>query len=131
MATIKTPVEKFSGIVAGVHFADGVGETDDDNAIAYFERQGYGVDRPAEKPDEQTPADSLSKLTVTKLKKYAEDKGIDLGEASSKAEILVAIEKAASPAGLQKDADVAEATAVEAWLKAEKEHNDSVGGLSE
>lgn len=131
MATITTPVEKFSGIVAGVHFADGKAETDDESAIQYFERQGYGVNRPAEKPDEQTPADSLSKLTGPKLKKYAEDKGIDIGGATSKADILAAIEKAASPAGLQEGADLPDATALEAWLQAEKEHNDSVGGLSE
>ncbi|MFF1875744.1 hypothetical protein, partial [Kitasatospora herbaricolor] len=41
--TIKAPVETFSGLVAGVHFVDGKGSTDDENAIAYFERQGYTV----------------------------------------------------------------------------------------
>lgn len=131
MATITTPVEKFSGIVAGVHFADGKAETDDESAIQYFERQGYGVNRPAEKPDEQTPAGNLSDLSVPKLRDYAKDKGIDLGEASRKADILAAIEKAASPAGLQEGADLPDATALEEWLQAEKEHNDSVGGLSE
>lgn len=128
MATIKTPVKDFSGIVAGVHFADGKGETDDENAIAYFERQGYGVDRPAEEPDEKSPADSLEDLSVSKLREYAKDKGIDLGDATKKADILVAIEKAASPAGLQEGADVAAAQAIEQEAKTA---DSAVGGLSE
>lgn len=41
---IQTPVEGFTGEVAGVSFADGFGETEDENAIAYFIRQGFGLD---------------------------------------------------------------------------------------
>ena len=44
MAKVTTPVPGFSGRVAGVSFEDGVGETDDEAALAYFDRQGYGVD---------------------------------------------------------------------------------------
>lgn len=40
---VTTPVEGFTGTVAGVSFADGVGETDDANALNYFRRHGYGV----------------------------------------------------------------------------------------
>ncbi len=47
--TIKAPNSVFSGHVAGVRFEDGVGHTDDENAIAYFERQGYGVSGEAAK----------------------------------------------------------------------------------
>lgn len=43
---VTTPVEGFSGIVAGVEFADGVGETDDVGALAYFRRHGYEVEAP-------------------------------------------------------------------------------------
>ena len=41
---IQTPVEGFTGEVVGVHFVDGFGETEDENAIAYFTRQGFGLD---------------------------------------------------------------------------------------
>lgn len=41
---IQTPVEGFTGEVVGVSFVDGFGETDDENAIAYFIRQGFGLD---------------------------------------------------------------------------------------
>lgn len=41
---IQTPVKGFTGEVVGVSFIDGFGETEDENAIAYFIRQGFGLD---------------------------------------------------------------------------------------
>ena len=41
---IQTPVSGFTGEVVGVNFVDGFGETEDENAIAYFTRQGFGLD---------------------------------------------------------------------------------------
>lgn len=41
---IQTPVAGFTGEVVGVAFVDGFGETEDENAIAYFIRQGFGLD---------------------------------------------------------------------------------------
>ncbi|MBJ7481555.1 Rho termination factor N-terminal domain-containing protein [Rhodococcus sp. (in: high G+C Gram-positive bacteria)] len=132
MTDVTTPVEGFDGVVIGVQFKDGKGETDNAGALAYFRRHGYGVagSDPVE-PEGHSPADSLNDLSVPKLREYAKDKGIDLGDASKKADILAAIEKAASPAGLQEDADPAAAAQLEEWLEAEKRHNDAVGGLSE
>lgn len=51
MATIHTPVKGFVGVVAGVSFAAGVGESSDSSALAYFERQGYTVTVEGELPD--------------------------------------------------------------------------------
>ena len=45
MAKITTPVKGFTGTVVGVVFVDGVGETDDQSAITYFTRHGYGVEK--------------------------------------------------------------------------------------
>lgn len=42
--TITSPVTDFSGVVAGVRFAGGTAETDDENAVAYFLRKGYTVE---------------------------------------------------------------------------------------
>ena len=52
MAKFKTPVEGFNGVVAGVSFSDGVGETDDEHAIVYFIRHGYktGTKEPGTAP---------------------------------------------------------------------------------
>jgi len=48
---VTTPVPGFSGEVAGVLFADGVGESSDPRAIAYFARHGYGLgDAPVVEP---------------------------------------------------------------------------------
>lgn len=44
MSRVKTPVEGFSGVVAGVEFTDGAGETDNANALSYFRRHGYTVE---------------------------------------------------------------------------------------
>lgn len=44
MAKVKTPVEGYSGTVAGVEFKDGAGETDNAGALAYFARHGYEID---------------------------------------------------------------------------------------
>ncbi|GAA1029756.1 MULTISPECIES: hypothetical protein [Amycolatopsis] len=45
--TIETPVDGYTGHVAGVDFLEGRGETSDENAVAYFQRHGYTV-TPAE-----------------------------------------------------------------------------------
>lgn len=59
MAKITAPAKDFTGTVVGVDFKDGVGETSNEGAIAYFERQGYTVE--LEVPDvvvepDETPA---------------------------------------------------------------------------
>ncbi len=41
---VHTPVEGFNGIVVGVSFHDGVGETDDAAALGYFQSAGYRID---------------------------------------------------------------------------------------
>lgn len=43
---VTAPAVGFSGVVANVEFVDGVGETDDPNALSYFRRHGYEVDVP-------------------------------------------------------------------------------------
>ncbi len=111
---VTTPVEGFTGTVAGVQFTDGKGETDSESALAYFRRHGYGVGTseakdPAGNPD---PADNLADLTVAQLRKYAKDKGIDLGDAEKKADILAAVERAVSPPNVD-DTDYEAATATE------------------
>ncbi|WP_048343929.1 Ish1 domain-containing protein, partial [Cellulomonas sp. A375-1] len=91
---IHTPVKGFTGTVAGVTFADGTGETDDEGAIAYFERHGYTIDdEPPAFPDGE-PTDAWK---VAQLKAYAAAHGIDLGSASNKDEIVKGITDAKAP----------------------------------
>ena len=65
---IQTPVEGFTGEVVGVHFVDGFGETEDENAIAYFIRQGFGLDgsapegaEPEAEPEAEAEAEAKAK----------------------------------------------------------------------
>ncbi|HEY9409332.1 MAG TPA: hypothetical protein VIQ30_22635 [Pseudonocardia sp.] len=92
MARITTPVAKFTGHVAGVDFVDGVGETDDQSRLSYFARHGYTIEGAAEEPAGEVP---LEKRKVDELRAYAEQNGIDLGEAKTKPEILAALAAAA------------------------------------
>lgn len=90
MAKITTPVKGFSGAVAGVTFTDGVGETDDEGAIAYFTRHGYDVEKTVAIPEGKPTGDWKG----DQLKAYAEKHSLDLGSAKTKPEIVAAIEKA-------------------------------------
>lgn len=97
--TIKTPVEGFTGLVAGVHFVDGVGKTDSESAIAYFERQGYEVagdvsDDVERKYPQGDPSDKWKKA---ELLAYATDKKIDIGDAKTVEQIWGAIKPGGTP----------------------------------
>lgn len=124
MATkITAPVKGYNGIVAGVHFSNGTAETDNPGALAYFRRHGYGVasQTPAAAGGQRGPAENLSGFSVPELRKYAKDKGIDLGSAKSKDDVLAAIERAVSP--VHADIDPLAAAAVE-----EESVQDTTGG---
>ena len=83
MAKIIAPNKGYTGMTASVPFAGGVGYTDDEHLIAWFQTHKYTVDTSAEKP--------VDMMTVAELRAYAEGKGIDLGTATKKEDILAAI----------------------------------------
>ena len=66
---IQTPVEGFTGEVVGVSFVDGFGETEDENAIAYFIRQGFGLDGSAPEGTEPEPEAEAEAEAEAKAKK--------------------------------------------------------------
>lgn len=92
MAEIHTPVKGFTGKVAGVQFTDGVGETTDTAALAYFERHGYTLVPKEQEPDQLYPeGDPIEKWTVDQLKAYAADHDIDLTGVSGKDNVVAAV----------------------------------------
>jgi len=98
--TIKTPVEGFNGIVAGVAFTDGVGHTDDEGAIAYFERQGYEVAGDVSEDIERDYplGDPSDKWTKAELLAYAKDRGITIeSDVKTKDQIWAAIQPGGTP----------------------------------
>lgn len=72
---VHTPVEGFNGIVVGVSFRDGVGETEDAAALGYFQSAGYRIDDAAAStvPPAGTP------LTPEELERVAAHAGQDAG----------------------------------------------------
>lgn len=98
MAKITAPNEEFTGKRGNIAFIDGVGETDDPNMLAYFRRHGYKVedggakaskkDAPSATHPEGEPSE---KWKLDELKAYAAANEIDLGDASTKADIFAAI----------------------------------------
>lgn len=97
--TIETPVEGFNGIVAGVRFVDGKGSTDDEGAIAYFERQGYKVGGHVEEEIERKYplGDPSDKWKKAELLAYAADRKIDIGDAKTVEQIWGAIKPGGTP----------------------------------
>lgn len=86
MATVRTPAEGFTGTVVGVTFVDGVADTDDDVALAYFRRRGYDV--------EESQDFDLSKANKGDLIAYATEHGIDVDPKANKGDILESIRAA-------------------------------------
>lgn len=74
-----------------VVFNRGVGTTNDPEAAEKLKAMGYTVEGEA-------PADPLAAMKVDELKAYAAEKGIDLGDAIKKADILAVIRAAEAPA---------------------------------
>ncbi|WP_144795701.1 hypothetical protein [Microbacterium paludicola] len=62
---IHTPVKGFTGTVAGVHFVDGVGDTDDPAALLYFSGAGYDVRGTHDVPPAGTPLTDEELARVT------------------------------------------------------------------
>lgn len=83
MAQIIAPNRGYTGMTASVPFAGGIGYTDDDHLIDWFKSHGYEVKSNVEKP--------VDLMTVSELRAYADGKGIDLGNATKKEDILAKI----------------------------------------
>lgn len=82
MAKITAPVKGFNGIVVGVTFTDGVGNTKDGAKLPYFNRHGYTVDG----PKAPTDADKAKAEKEAAEKKAAAEKAeADKAEAAKKA----------------------------------------------
>lgn len=97
--TIETPVEGFTGLVAGVHFVDGKGSTDDEAALAYFDRQGYKVGGVVDEDVKRDYplGDPSDKWKKAELLAYATEKKIDIGDAKTVEQIWGAIKPGGTP----------------------------------
>ena len=99
MANILAPNKEYTGVSASVNFINGVGETDNPTLLKWFKEHGYKVEEVKE-VEESSEAENgvdgekaLEDMTLEELQAYAEEKGIDLGKASSQEGILKKIKE--------------------------------------
>ena len=72
-----------------IRFTDGVAETDNTTIANKLKNLGYKVEGESEKID-------LSEMSVKELKAYADENGIDIGDATTKIDIITMIQTALS-----------------------------------
>lgn len=93
MAKIKSPVKGYTGVVVGVQFINGEGETDREAALAYFKRQGYSIEESKKAATGKTDAEP----SAAELKARAKELG--LSTSGKKSELAARIaEHEAKPA---------------------------------
>ncbi|MCW6112413.1 Rho termination factor N-terminal domain-containing protein [Clostridium sporogenes] len=83
---ILAPNEEYTGISAGVSFANGEGYTKDEWLVDWFKNKGYEVTK------EDAEEDILEDLTVKELKELAKNKGIEGYLDMKKEELIKALE---------------------------------------
>lgn len=92
MAKIIAPNKSYTGVSASVAFCNGEGNTKNPILIDWFRKHGYEVVEDATEEDLKIPPTDgekqLSEMDIEELKAYAEEKGIDIGKATSQAGIL-------------------------------------------
>lgn len=62
MAKVYAPLKDYNGISASVTFVNGVGETDNESLLEWFEEKGYTVERD-EKPKRAKKAKEVTEET--------------------------------------------------------------------
>ncbi len=103
MARIIAPNKNYNGISASITFRDGVGETGNPYLIKWFREHGYKVEEPLESGQNQETSEppgmnpdmeTFKEMNLDELKAYAQDNGIDIGQARTETGIREKIEKA-------------------------------------
>lgn len=93
MTKIKAPNGSYTGVSATVAFCNGIGFTTDKHLIEWFRERGYEVEEEAEATKESEKK-ALEEMSVEELMLYAQDKNIELGQATTQAGILKKIKEA-------------------------------------
>lgn len=78
MAKIIAPNKEYTGVSATIPFCSGVGETDKSYLMDWFREHGYTVEAESENQE-----GSLLSMSIEDLKNYAQERNIDIGNASS------------------------------------------------
>ena len=62
MAKVYAPLKDYNGISASVTFVNGVGETDNENLLEWFEEKGYTVEREKSKRAKKATEDATEEV---------------------------------------------------------------------
>ena len=68
MPKILAPNREYCGVSAGVTFADGIGETENEHLLKWFEDKGYYIERP-DKETETEPGEETEKEKTPKTRR--------------------------------------------------------------
>lgn len=95
-----TNIPNFTGVDAGsVAFANGTATISDARMVEWFrEHDGYSVEE-ADGTASSVESNPVSRMKLEELKAYAAEKGIDLGDASKRDEIIEKIKAAETVKG--------------------------------
>lgn len=87
MTKIHAPNKEYTGVVAGVSFNKGVGETEDKWLIGWFEEKGYKVEPEETEEEKKLRKEAEAKAAEEqKLREEAEELALAEAEAKAKEE---------------------------------------------
>ena len=94
MATIKTPAS-FTGARLGIPFINGVGHTNDTQAIEWFLNHGYIVEETDEEFKERNKPKPFDEMTVDELREYMKKigRGAYLGTTKNREKLIALVRK--------------------------------------
>ena len=101
MTKIYSPNKRYTGVIAGVSFTNGVGETNNDWLKQWFAEKGYTVE------DEIKQPKTFDEMTLSELKESAKEKGLKGYSVLKKSELLEALkgDGASDPVGTTETVD--------------------------
>lgn len=94
MPKVYAPNKHYTGISASVPFVDGVGETDNEYLLEWFEKSGYQIEEKDADPEpaSENEPKTLEEMSATELRDLAKQLGIKGTSSMNKDELKEALD---------------------------------------